>query len=171
MNKTKTIMIASLILFLVSIGLIISMNEIDKQTTDTTTFYTATVSNVDITDTGKNISAVIKTQEYDTDLHISVNICKNINMDDVRALKNGQAIYFTVEKIRAAQMNEVIFLPITSLETNTEEIFSLDDYNNYIQASAYAPRNAAIIFASGCLLVAVYSFIKIRKDKNSKTTM
>ena len=126
MNKTKTIMIASLILFLVSIGLIISMNEIDKQTTDTTTFYTATVSNVDITDTGKNISAVIKTQEYDTDLHISVNICKNINMDDVSALKNGQTIYFTVEKIRAAQMNEVIFLPITSLETNTEEIFSLD---------------------------------------------
>lgn len=168
MNKTKTIMIASLILFLVSIGLIISMNEIDKQTTDTTTFYTATVSNVDITDTGKNISAVIKTQEYDTDLHISVSICKNINMDDVRALKNGQTIYFTVEKIRAAQMNEVIFLPITSLETNTEEIFSLDDYNNYMQTAAYTPRNTAIILAAGCVIVAVYSFIKIRKDKKTQ---
>lgn len=174
MNKTKTkqvIIIASVFFLLVTIGLIISMSKIDKQTAETSTFYTATVSNVDITDTGKNISAIIQTKEYKTDLHISVNICKAINMDDVRALKDSQQISFTIENIRATQMDSVEFLPITSLKTATKEIFSLEDYNGYTQTAAYAPRNTAIIFASGCLLVAVYSFIKIRKDKNSKTTM
>lgn len=106
-------MIASLLLFVAMIGLIISMSKIDKQTEDTTTFYTATVIGVDVTNTGENIFAEIRTKEYDTALYISTNISKNIRMDDVRNLRNGETIFFGIENIKVHQMNKVEFVNIT----------------------------------------------------------
>ena len=51
------IMIVSLLFFVATIGLIVSMSKIDKQTEDTTTFYTATVIDVEVTDTGENVKS------------------------------------------------------------------------------------------------------------------
>jgi len=89
MNKSKInifLIFVFLFLFVATIGIIISMNNIDKQTKETTTLYTATVSRIEITDTEKNISAEIHTEEYDTSLLISTNICKKIKLDDISNL-------------------------------------------------------------------------------------
>ena len=130
MKKLKietVITIVSLLFFVATIGLIISMSKIDKQTENTTTFYTATVTGVDVTNTGENIFAEIHTKEYKTSLHISSNISKNIRMDDVRNLRNGETIFFGIENTKAQQMNKVEFVNITSLKTDTKDILSLEE--------------------------------------------
>ena len=119
MKKSKikiVIMIVSLLFFVATIGLMISMSKIDKQTEDTTAFYTATVIDVDVTNTGENVFAEIHTKEYNTSLYISTNIGKNIRMDDVSYLKNGQTIFFGIENIKVQQMNKVEFVNITSFK-------------------------------------------------------
>lgn len=93
-------MFVSTILFIATIGLIISINKIDKQTENTTTSYIATVIDVDITDTGNGVFAEIYTNEYNTTLYISTNICKNIRMDDVKNLEKGKTIFFRIENMK-----------------------------------------------------------------------
>ena len=161
------VMIVSLLLFAATTGILISMSKIDKQTEDTTTFYTATVIGVDITNTGKNISAEIHTNEYNTSLLISVNISKNISMDDVRDLKKGQTIFFGIEKKKARQMNEVEFVNITALKTDTKEILSLEEYNTCIHDSAYPARIAGIVLASAFLFLSLFCYLKIKRNENS----
>lgn len=162
MNKSKVkivIMIVSMFLFAATVGLIISMSKIDKQTENTTTFYTATVSDIDITDTGEKIFAEIHTKEYSTSLQISTNISKNIKMDDIRDLKNGQTIFFRIENIKVEQMNKAEFINITSLRTDAKDIFSLEEYNKYIHDSAYPTRIASIVMALLFLFISLFCYL------------
>lgn len=171
MNKSKimlVIMIVSMLLFVVTIGLIISMSKIDKQNEDTTSLFTATVSGIDISDIGEKISAKIHIKEYKTSLQISTNISKYIEMDDVRDLKNGQTIFFRIENIKVEQMNIVEFINIVSLKTNTKDIFSLDEYNKYIYNSAHPTRIASIIIALLFLFTSLFCFLKIKRNMNTK---
>ncbi len=166
MKKLKikiVIMIVSLLFFVATIGLIVSMSKIDKQTEDTTTFYTATVIDVEVTDTGENIFAEIHTKEYNTSLHISTNISKKIRMDDVKNLSNGQTIFFGIENIKVQQMNKVEFVNITSLKTDTKDILSLEEYNRCIYNSAYPARIASIIMASLLFFISLFCYLKIKR--------
>ena len=164
-SKIKTVtMIMSLLLFVVAIGLNISMGNIDKQTEDTTTFYTATVISVDVTDAGENSFADIQTKEYNTALHISTNISKNMGMDEVRNLSNGQKIWFGIENTKAQQMNKVEFVTITALKTDTKEILSLEQYNQYIHDSAHPARIASVVMACFFLVISVFCYWNIKKN-------
>lgn len=167
MKKSKikiVIMIVSLLFFVATIGLMISMSKIDKQTEDTTAFYTATVIDVDVTNTGENVFAEIHTKEYNTSLYISTNIGKNIRMDDVSYLKNGQTIFFGIENIKVQQMNKVEFVNITSLKTDTKDILSLEEYNKCIHNSVYPARIASIVMASLFLSISLFCCLKIKKN-------
>ena len=160
------IMLMSLLFFIAMIGVIIFMSRIDKQTEDTTALYTATVMGVDINNIGENVFAEIHTKEYSTSLYISTNIGQNIDIDDVRNLKNGQTIFFRIENVKVQQMNKVEFVNITALKTDTNDIFSLEDYNNCIYNSAYPARVASVIMASLFLSFSLLFYLKINKNKN-----
>lgn len=163
-------MIVSVLLFVVMIGLIISISEIDKQTESTTTLFTATVDGVDITDTGERVFAEIHTKEYDTSLFISANICENIKMDEIRDLKDGQTLFFRIENINVKQMNKVEFINIVSLETNTKDIFSIDEYNEIVSDSAYPARIASIVTALLFLFISLFCFLEIKRNTKKKHT-
>ena len=112
LNIKAIMLVMSVILSIGSIGLVIMMSQSYRQTEDTTTYYSATVSYVNATDTGESTYAEIYTEEYETVLEILPNICKNINMDDVKNLKIGQRIFFRIQSIKSNQMNEVFFVDI-----------------------------------------------------------
>ena len=150
-------------LFIITIGLIISMSKIDKLNEDNTTLFTATVKSVDVIDTGDEIFAKIYVNEYDTCLQISTNICKYIEIDDICKLKNGQTIFFRIENIKVKQVNKVDFLNIVSLKTNIQNIYSLGEYNNYICESAYPTRIISTTMALVFLFVSVLYFVKAKK--------
>ena len=109
LNIKAIMLVVSVIFSIGSIGLVIMMCQSYRQTEDTTTYYSATVSNINVTHTGERTYAAIYTEEYETVLEILPNICKNINMDDVKNLKIGQRIFFRIQSIRSNQMNEVFF--------------------------------------------------------------
>ena len=164
MKKPKIIVIIFILLFVATVGVIISMSDIDKQTEEETTFYTATVMNVDVADTGKNIFVKIRTQEFQTYLYISTNIGKSISIEEVRNLKNGQTIFFGIENKYVQQMNKVEFVSITSLKTETKDIFSLEEYNKYIKNSAYPVRIASIVAALLFFCFTIFLFKNQKKQ-------
>lgn len=170
-KKNVIIMWVSFFCFVVTLGLIISISKIDKQTNETTTIYKATINDVFITDTGNNLFVEICTKEYDTSLKISTNISKNIKIDDITDLKEGQTIFFQIENIKVKQMNKVEFINITSLKTDTKEIFSLEEYNMYINNSAYPTRIVGIVMALLFLFVSIYCWNKHRTQGEHNGTV
>lgn len=145
----------SIFFFMVMLGLMISLNTIDKYTEDTTTLYTATIDIVEITDTGRNIYCKIHVSEYDTSLQISTNISKNIEIDKLKGLEKGQIIFFRIDTDKTEQMNNVAFVDIVSLRTDDIELFSLDEYNSYI----YDEAKPARILGFMLMLVSLIIFI------------
>ncbi len=147
LNIKLVMLVISIIFSIGSIELIIMMCQSYKQTEDTTKSYSATVKSVSIKGTGEDVSAEIYTEEYDTALYILSHISRNINMNEVRALKSGQRIVFSIQNIKADQMNEVSFIDLTSLKTESKDIFSLEDYNSYIKSTAFFPIIAGVAVA------------------------
>ena len=163
MNKFKKniiTMFISIVSFVVAFGLIMSMDAIDKKTKNTTVLYTATISTVDITDTGSNIYCKINIKEYDTSLQISTNISKKIKTDEFKTLKQGQTIFFRIDTHKVEQMNRVAFVDIVSLRTDDKEFFSLDDYNLYIYEGAKPARIVGIAMALVSLIIFIMCIFK-----------
>jgi len=160
---TKIILIISIVFLFGTVGIMVSMMQIDKQTESNTTEYSATVSKVQVTDTGKSSYIEIQIEEYKSHLQISTNVSKNINIDDISNFHSGQRIFFRIKNIENNQMNNVEFVNIVSLKTEDKDIFTMDDYNHYIRKSAYPARIASIIISLLLMSVAVLSIISIKR--------
>lgn len=164
--KSKTLTVVMVICSVLSIGMIglaITVDHVFVQTEDTTALYTATVRNVDITDTGKQIFADIYVEEYNAYLGISSNITPNIDMSAVKALDAGETIFFRIEKDETEMWDEVIFLNIVSLQTEEKEIFTLEEYNTCMKNAVKPAKIVGFVVAVLLLFVAVISYIAIRK--------
>lgn len=173
MRKQKlrwAVLIISALLSLGTVGILFCMRNIDKQTEDTTTLYSATVETIKITDTGKHIYTEIHTKEYHAVLMISTNTTQNIDLNDIRNLQNGQRIYFRIENSKIGQMtnaadqsNNVNLINIISLETETKCIFSLEDNNKYFRIAAYPARIAGIVMALLFLSISSVNLMAIKR--------
>ena len=159
-SRNKIVGVISLVLFVVMVGLLISMHRVDKQTTDTVSFYTATVTDVKIINSGKNASVEIHMEEFDMYLYITQEVCRNIELNDIKNLRNGQTIYFGIEKAKVQYMNTAEFVDIISLRTDTSDIFTLKDYNLWMSSATYLARIMCIAMAVLLLLVLVYCYVK-----------
>lgn len=155
----------SFVFFIGLIGLLLITRNIDQQTEKTTTLYTATVTGVEVTKIGNDISAEISVKEYSNNLLISESICKKINIDDVQHLETGQIIYFRIENFMVQHLNNAAFVNIASLKTDAKDIFSLADYNQYVHASSYPGRISTIVAAAICLSISISYFFKIKGRK------
>lgn len=160
------VLVCSIFFFLVTIGIFIFMFQVDRITEDSTTFFSATVIKTEIINSGKNKYVEIDTEEYKCNLYLSVNISKNINMNKIIALKEGEKIFFRIENIKVKQMNFVDFVDIVSLKTETDDIFTLNDYNYFMRISARPARIANIIVALILLVVSVLCFVLIKHRQN-----
>lgn len=160
------ILVCSVFFFLVTIGIFISMFQIDKQTEDITIEYSATVRRIHINNSVKNKWVQIETEEYDSSLYISVNISKNIDIRKIESLKQGEKIFFRIVDTKAEQLNSVDFVDIVSLKTETNDIFTLEDYNHFMRVSARLARIANIIVALILLVVSVLCFVLIKHRQN-----
>ena len=158
----KLFLVISIIFFVGFLVIFLAVISDYKQSNETTTLYTATVSRVDIADTGTQLFVNIYTNEFDNYFSISSNITKNISIDSIEEIKNGQKIYFRIKNTIVKDIDKVIFLPINSLSTETKNIFSLEDYNKYLQKESYPARIVCIIMAIIFLGIAILSYIKIR---------
>ena len=151
MNRKRClyfVLVVLLFLFFGAIGLLVAVSNVDNQTENTTTLYAATVEKIMITDTGKHIGVEIQTREYDTALFVTANICKYIGTERLEDLEYGQTIAFRVENIKAEQIGKVAFVDIVSLKMDTKDIFTLKQYNAFMQKAAYPAQIASVILAA-----------------------
>ena len=165
MKKKKLIMvllILCMISFFGTIGLLISMNSIDKQTEQSTTEFMATVTHVETTYTEKNTYIEVYTEEYGTMLYISTTISRKINIDDITNLQNGQKILFRVENNKLDEFEKAEFVNVVSLKTTEKEIFSLSSYNEYIHESVIPARITGIVLITVFALVSAYCVLLLK---------
>ena len=158
------ILVCSVFFFLVTIGIFISMFQIDKKTEDITIEYSATVRRIHINNSVKNKWVQIETEEYDSSLYISVNISKNIDIRKIESLKQGEKIFFRIVDTKAEQLNSVDFVDTVSLKTETNDIFTLEDYNHFMRVSARPARIADITVALLLLVVSILCFVFIKRN-------
>ena len=169
MKNRRTQFFVATASFIIGIGMIrlfIFMRDIYQKTEETTVYYTATVTDVEITGTEMNISVSIYVKEFDNFLYISNNIASNINLDDIRSLAKGQTIIFGIDDAKVSHMDEDIFVDIISLKTDSIEVFSLADYNRYMHNSFRVPRIVCAVVAILLLYVSIVTFRNARKAQN-----
>ncbi len=74
-------------------------------------------------------------------------------------MERGQKIFFRVTNEKTHHINKSKFVDIVSLRTETEEFFSLQDYNKYMKESLKHTRIAGLISA---LIFLVAFFVSIK---------
>ena len=172
MKKAKIALIFSIIFFLGTVGNIVQVTWLKKQSENNTTLYSATVAKVQIESfEGLYVSAEIKTEEYISNLFIPLIVLKNIRLLDINNLHEGQKIYFRVENSKVKSMNKVDFIDIVSLQTEEKDIFTLDDYNgnmkDFYRVAKVIPTVLALLFLLiSITLLCVYLIIR----KGGKTS-
>jgi len=158
-------MILSVLFFCATVGLIFSMNEIDKFTEEKTTEFVATVTDIRISNTGKDVFVELYTKEYEPSLFISKNVCSNMQNDYLKGIKEGDTIFFRIEKIKTKQMDDVDFIDIVSLRTEKNSILTLEEYNKIIHQLAFPARVASFITALLFCFLFLYAFYKFKHQK------
>ena len=162
-DGTKAIMIVSLCIFVVFALFLMVAIRLHTQTEETTTSYTATVNEIRFNGTGNGINIEIYTEEFNNYLLISEDISKFLDMNDIKELKKGQTVYLTIENYEAEIIEDALFVSINSLKTDAQEIFSLQDYNEYMFKNALPAEIMCTVSALISLIVFIYSFCKYRK--------
>lgn len=142
------------------------VSRVDKQSENTTKCYVATVSEVQIDDNGKGRSARIIINEYRNDLILFSMVCTDNVVSDINRLENGQKIYFRIENRYAELINKGEIMPIVSLETETDSIFSLEEYNELIKGTVFPTKVTAVIVTLVFLSISVLCFfLAFKKQK------
>ena len=118
-------------------------------------------------ETEESIYPQIHINEAETYFMIRSSVSKQIDLDKVRNLQPGQKIYFTIENYKAEQLDKVRFVDITSLRTDTQVIYSLDDYNSYFN-KAHSNRTTTYILITLNFAVIVLTFLSMKKQRDNE---
>lgn len=161
------VMLFSLLFFLGSIGIIFFMNKADKFTEEKIIEQRATLKDIEISNSNK-VFAEIYTREYENSFLISTIVCGKINLNDLRSLKKGDTLFVGIKKENEKLANQVEFIDIVSLRTESQSIFSLDDYNKYMNESARPTRIASVVLASIFLYIFSYFLFKRMRARRKK---
>lgn len=167
--KTKSVILTvSVIILIMFIIVTVHFKQNGRQSEGTTTAFSATVKNVVVTETETKIYPKIYVNEAETCLLIN-SISEEIDLDIVKNLQPGQKIYFRVENYKAKQIEEAKIVDIVSLSTDTQVIYSLDDYNRHFNESVY-PKNRKIsyIFVALNAAVIVLTYLSMKKQRSQK---
>lgn len=163
------ILTTSMILFLIMTGLLISIHNVDKQSTNTTTEYSATISDLEIDNNKNNPHVKIKTYEFNSYIYISTNVIKNINSSNISNLSKGKLIIFRIQNNKIDQFNKVEFIDIVSLKTKNMVVFSLADYNQYTKEAFKPTRITGLIFSNAFLLISTFCIIILKKKNKTNS--
>lgn len=167
-KKTKRfIRIISLVFFFGVIGIIISLNSVDKLTTQNTKEFDAVIEKIELTDTGESLYITIYTKEPDKQLNLSTSVSKKISKSKIESLHKGDIVFFRIENDMINQFENSGFGNIVSLKTPEKEILSLDDYNKLIHEPVSIARKACIVVALVFLSICVAN-TDIRKPNQLK---
>ncbi len=165
MKSRKKLTILFVVFFLIFIGMygiVIMMRPLDKQTLATTSEISATVTNVEITNTVETYVRIV-TEEYGDALHVSPAVIKKIGADKIiSSLQSGEVFTFRVENNKLQRFAELDYAEAVSIKTAEEEILSLDEYNEYVREGLLPPRIIGITITCISLLMSIYCLLRLQ---------
>lgn len=167
MQKRKHFLAVGCLLFALGmIGVLCFMNGIHKLNEKNTVEYKGTFSKIEATDTGKNIYIMIYADEYTNALLVSADE-EFFDSNRIYELEKGEGIIFRIEDYKKDLLNQekVAFVNIVELRTETEAIFTLYDYNQYISADAKNARIAGVVVTAILLSVSAYCVVSSRRKR------
>lgn len=154
-----------LVIFFLSCFWLFVFDKTISPTKDDTVEYTATVSKIEINDTGKDLYIEIYTKEYDNYFLIPTGVSKHIDAEDINRIESGEEITFRVEKNMVKIMEESEFVDIVSLKTNEKNIYTLSEYNQYYSKGFLPGKIIICIIACAFLCVSGYCFVSFFLNK------
>ena len=167
--KRKSVLLAvSVLILIMFIVVTVHFKQNGMQSDETTTAFSATVKYVVVNETEDRIYPKIYVNEAETYFMIRSSVSKQIDLDKVRNLQPGQKIYFTIENYKAQQLDKVRFVDITSLRTDTQVIYSLDDYNSYFNKMAQSRRTTTYTLITLNFAVIVLTYLSMKKQRGQK---
>ena len=168
-NYKKALAFLFMFFSIFTVALFIFINIENNHTYKTITSHTATVRQVQIDDIGDEISAKIYTNEYVSCFIIDAYVLENIDIADIKELKNGETINFSIDNRNAKHPDSLSMWILTSLSTNSKEIYSLNDYNKYEHKAMLGPKIICIVMSLVYLILSLILFKKSTK-KNAEVS-
>ncbi len=168
-RRYKIFMIGSVIVLLAFVALL--KNSYINSGVDKDEFMEvqATVSNIKITETADGDLIEIHTEEHTNYWTVDSGAYDDETEKKIVELEQGEKIKIGVLKYASKNINNSIFLPIASLETETETIISMDDYTSETLESGTSVVAFLCIGCVACVVVFVINLIKYKALKDTKT--
>lgn len=117
------------------------INSAYGKTIKNTTELTGTVANISIIDLGKDTYVQIYVDEYLSHLHIAPSVCLNIDLKNISDLQVGDTVTFRIENDMLEILNTNDYIcSVFALKTAEKEIFTLNQYNEYIKHASFPAR-------------------------------
>ena len=165
--KRKSVLLTVSVITLIALSILAVILVKGNKSKGATTAFSATVKNVVVTETETRVYPKIYINESETCLLIISFVGKQIDLEIVRNLQPGQKIYFRVENYKAGQFDEAKMVDVISLRTDTQVIYSLDDYNRYFDKLVYPRRIAGRILITLNIAVVVLTYLSMKKQKDN----
>ena len=147
--------------------LIFQMNWNAESTEENTTEFSAVVNDVQ----KQNVrDCVLSSTQSDNVLRLTLDDVKTITgLDATQILKNGETVYFRIQNKWIPQGPQAVslpFVPIVSLRTETQDIMTLEEYNNWERASRMTTTYAATaVCVMSVIAIVTCTVFLIRRKK------
>lgn len=159
-NKYIVILISSFVLFFGMCGNLMNIITYGNITLNNTTEFTATVKDVLIQRSGDEEGIILITEEYGDKLRV-FQYQRFSRTEDFMNIEEGEKISFRIQNDWLESFEEIPFINIVQLRTETREVFSFVNYANPTGADFNLAVVAAIFVCFAFLGVVVFCIYKL----------
>lgn len=161
-RKTIVLEFVLLLLFFGVLGQNVSFILIDKLSEFNTVEMSATASDVESTSAGEKNTWTINIKQPNGKLQISSVVEKNLDLSAIGGLQEGEQITFRMTISAASQFRETEMGNIVALSSPTQEILSIDRYNEVMGREILPIKIAGIVVQVILLFLLIFFGRKIK---------
>ena len=166
LKRNTRVILALIISVLFAVGVFgntIVINTIGIPSEANTIEIAATVTEVRIAGEGDYEHYIVYTEEYGDKIS-TYNFRGIADMDDYTSLRSGQRVLFRTMSGWIDDSEQVTFIPIYSMKTESGQVIvSLDDYNEYMSQDRFRASIAGVVASFFLLLVSVYCILLLKR--------
>lgn len=161
-NKYIVILIISCLLFFGMCGNLVSIVAYGNITLNNTTEFTATVKDVLVQRSGDDEGIILVTEEYGDKLRV-FQYQGFAHTEDFMSIEVGEKISFRIQNAWLDNFEEIPFVNIVQLRTETREIFSFVNYANPTKSDFNLAVVVAILVCVAFLGIVSFCVYKLYK--------
>ena len=167
MKKDKIKIILAIVFFILFVAFVSIRVAIDIEANENNTIeFKGTIDKVQLVDDAAPHYEICVT-EYDGPLVIIEVISKNLDRQKITKLSSGDVIFFRIKENAIEAVDKGPFIPIVSLRTTNEKIFTLENYVKWC-AVPFEQKAFCTFVALGSLMISVINLILFFRSKRVK---